>query len=269
MLIAFLNIIVSTSVAMAADTPKLITNKGQFKNDGLGEVVQKPLEHNIYDLSFVAYDAAFAKEFALVEENVTALDEGLRFMEIRMVTEGQQTNCYYNVILDKTVDIDFPEENFYLDNKTPEMFFPWNYKSSHETKLHIRDLTARKTFEENQRFNSRTYIANRGYTFNKSGEPFSNGTAFDVSVGYYIQDRPVPFHVISTYRLCGGGKVYQFPDPALWIRKKGHETKAILPQLENYYLFTIPSKIVERFSPVLLEFAKIKREIIKKSLNQH
>lgn len=99
--------------AFAQDEVSLITNIKVYR-ELKGGIQEMPFKENIYDLSFTAYDADFANEFGLMDKNITELDAGLRFIELRMITEGAQTNCYYNVVLDKSLKLDFPEEDFEL-----------------------------------------------------------------------------------------------------------------------------------------------------------
>ena len=107
----------STDVDAPTASGTLFTN---IKSGGglLDEVVQKATT-DTYDISFAAYDRAFAEEMGLDEKYITDMDEGLRWLEIRMLTEGDQTNCYYNMILDKNVELDFPKKDNRKNDLTP------------------------------------------------------------------------------------------------------------------------------------------------------
>lgn len=256
-------------LANAREERHLISNFKNFR-ELEAEVTEAPLEQDVYDLSFVAYDKDFAEEFGLIADNVTDMDEHLRFIEVRMVTEGQKTNCYYNVILDKLVELDFPDRNYTLADH-PRMNYPWAYQKdgvSLETMKTRKNLTG-VSHEKNLPFTNKTYLGNRGYTFNIKGKPFSNGSAFDVSVASYIQDRDINYNIISTSRFCGGANIYWHPEPAFWVRKKNTNEASSLPQSENYHTFEIPKTIVDKFRPILVEYIKLERSKIQKSLERN
>ena len=102
-----------------------------------------------------------------------------------------------------------------------------------------------------QRFNNRTYKGNRGFKFHTSGVPFSNGAYGGASVHYYIQDRPVPFHILSTQSSCQE-RLYNHPELAFWIRKKGRPD-TLGPVLEDYHTFLIPEFLAKQIKPYLIK----------------
>jgi len=257
---AFLIIFTTFPAFAAGDIPQLITNTdGAWK---IKEVKAAPLNGDVYDLSFVAYDKVFAEEFGLDPANVTEMDKGARWMEIQMVTEGQRTNCYYKIILDKSVDIDFPAENYELATRNPPLTLTMDKGNNGMDKIKNRmALIGRRSQDENQQYMNRTYLGNRHYKFNPEPQkmPFSEGSIFDVTLFNYIQNRDIPFMILVTSRECGGGNIYNYPEPSFWVRKKGTKENTTLPQLENYYVFEIPKAIVSKFTPSLFKFENNRR----------
>lgn len=241
--------------ASAADGPKLVTNIERPK----AQTIMQPdwPISNIYDLSFVAYDAAFAEEFGLKEVHVTNMDDHLRFMEVRMITEGAQTSCYYNLILDKSVKLDFPEENYYLNTQSPALNMPWAYDGiSIEKKKHRHTLMRHphlKKYKDINRFTNRTYIGNRGYTVHRRGKTIRGGVIGYAAPQYIIQDRDLPYNIFTLMSSCGYG-LLEHPEPVLWFRKQGQSDQS--PNLEGYHTFEIPPMLVEQLKPYYARYAK-------------
>ncbi|GAB1257285.1 hypothetical protein NBRC116494_17870 [Aurantivibrio plasticivorans] len=273
---ALLRIVVSllifiSSPVHAQEPYKIISNVKSFRE--LEGVQEKPIDRNVYDLSFSAYDQVFAEEFGLKAEKVTELDTGLRFIEIRMITEGTHTNCYYNVVLDKSVKLDFPEEDY----EAPSMsVFPPQVvtrsaisrpaKVTEDQNKQFTDWHKNRLIllydKENgkaRNYRNRTYLGNLDYKFNTSGKPFSNGHAFDVHLIAYVFSRSQDYTIISTKRPCGGGNIYNYPKPSFWVRKNTSAQITNLPRKSDHHIFTIPNSIVESFKPILFEYESTTR----------
>jgi len=65
-----------------------------------------------------------------------------------MITEGIRTNCYYNVILDKSIEVDFPAENYTQDMRYPEIHFPYEQTTADDQKKRARTLHSSREFKE-------------------------------------------------------------------------------------------------------------------------
>ncbi|HVY29672.1 MAG TPA: hypothetical protein VHB79_24095 [Polyangiaceae bacterium] len=252
--------------AMATDLaqPKLITNFSAEKGL-LDHVDQTPLERDVYDLSFAAYDEDFADEFGLEPSHVADMDEGLRFIEIRMVTEGKDTHCYYNLVLDKSVPLDFPKENYaapfaallptqrlrlYTD-KLPRGFDPKTHPLVAKGNLRSQ-LFYDSSWPESERFANRTYLGNRGYTFHTEGQAFRDGIVGYATPAYIVQDRA--YTLVSLDGGCGA-TIWEHPEPALWFRKPG-EKETHQPLLKSYHTFEVPPALVEQVRSVMRTFRK-------------
>ncbi len=242
--------------ASAVEQPKLVTNLDKKVDYGLYEnyhgkaddlLAGKVLEGNVYDLSFVAYDKGFADEFGLIDDNITEMDEHLRFMEIKMITEGRRTNCYYNVILDKDVKLDFPENDYYKKKMNPSLNLPANRSSPRENTKKRIALYTHNTWKNSKKYSNRTYVGNRGYIHNKKG---SKGQGI---LQYYISNRSPDYNILSTKYSCYfSAHVFNDGIPALWIAKEtgefGHYVNA--PK-KKFQLFTIPVTISNKLKPIL------------------
>ncbi len=250
----------------ALDEVNLITNAKAFREseDGVEEI---PFRENVYDLSFTAYDADFANEFGLHDKHITELDTGLRFIELRMITEGSQTNCYYNVVLDKSLKLDFPEED-YLPDSTNSMIgllssgkrFPPNFDPYADPLIQkakkLTALRSRYSWEHTKKYMNRTALGNRDYKFHKSGKPFSDGAASSASLLNYVFSRSADYNLLKIKGICIG-KMYDYPDFSLWLRKKGHDSHKGLHK-DDYHVLVIPKTITNKIKPISEKISKRK-----------
>lgn len=70
------------------------------------------VKQKFYDESHMAYDAAFAKEYNLPQENVTEMPEDLRFIEMIIRTENGKPVCHLNMALKNDPKFKFPKEDY-------------------------------------------------------------------------------------------------------------------------------------------------------------
>lgn len=259
--------------AMAADLaqPKLITNI-EDTLERLDTVQQVPLEQNVYDLSFAAYDEDFADDFGLEPSHIAEMDDGLRFVELRMITEGKDTNCYYNVVLDKSVKLDFPAANYARPTEVP---FPPQTVRRYSERLpkasgpHRESLVRKQKelfgliYDHNN--GARTdsfkgiFIGNKGYKFHKAGKPYTDGGVAWMSATSYAQDRSADTVLLSLKTACDISEMLEYPELAIWIRKEGRPQTS--PNLEDYHTFLIPQKLIEDFRPALSIYSTRRKEL--------
>lgn len=264
-----------------ADGLKLITNKHENNKIPVTEISQKELTENVYDLSFVAYDKKFADEFGLKQELVTVMDKGLRFLEVKMITEGKQTNCYYNLVLDKSVEVAFPSgKNYFFDNNpkididiativlpTPE---DPSYKKKVELMKKKKSLFKNSTIEIMHQYTNHLYVGTQDYQKDK---PRAKNGAF---VNYYIQDR-LNYKILSMRGYCSlDANVFEIPKPSIWVAKDNLDYNTVVNVSSDHFnKFLIPESITKQFTPIILEFQKsgkdsrrLKEEERKKMLNK-
>jgi hypothetical protein len=257
--------------AAELDPPKLITNVSNVL-ELLDEVEQTPLEQSVYDLSFAAYDNDFAGNFGLDAAHVTELDTGLRFIELRMVTEGKDTNCYYNMVLDKSVKLSFPAEDYTRPTEAP---FPpqtvrrYTQKLPKETGPRREALVSKhkELFKIIYDHNSGSgadsfkgiFIGNRGYKFHKTGKPYTDGGVAWMSATSYAYDRSLSHVLISLKTVCDVSEMLEYPELAIWIRKEGRQQSS--PNLEDYHTFLLPKRLIDDFRPTLSVYADRRKQL--------
>jgi len=235
--------------AFSANASELITNIDDIRPKA--EVVRKQYDKAIYDLSFPAYDKAFADDFGLESRYVTEMDKGLRYMEIRIITESSRTNCYYNMVLDKKgLELDFPEQDYVLAYK-PVLTYVTSSKTGNtpQTKA-FTALRTHNRWENSKKFLNRTYFGNPGYSRDAEGYPI--GSHGGAGLQYFIQSRHPDYYLISVIGDCNTQLIYDYPKPSFWIRKKGRK-EYVYPKAEDHYLFEIPKKIRDETLPYIRE----------------
>lgn len=235
----------------------LVSNK-QHRLKILEEIETKIFGKHVFDISFVAYDREFSKEFGLDPKYVDSMDEGLRFIEYKVRTEGRKNTCYFNIILDKEIALDYPSKNFMLSTATPAITLPVLYDGiSLEVKKYRSNLMSHKEFVDYDNvkpFVNKLYLGNLGYKFHTKGRPFSEGMVAALSLMHFIQDRNVNYNVINA-RGCFNKTVASNLEPAIWIRKPGRP-ETHLPLLKDYETFVIPDSIVESWLAYKINYLK-------------
>ncbi len=229
-------------VASTASATELLKNYESYK-ETLPEIERSEWKTDVYDLSFVAYDAAFAEEFGLLKDHVEELDEGLRYINVQMITEGSDTKCYYTVMLDKSVELDFPEEDMVDNIQNPLPTLPADFNAPKESlrkSVHLRSMPSRPA--PYQEYYGKTYIANLGYKFNKRGVPYSNGWQNSLGINNFIQSRDIEQNIIALHG-CSNTEALKHPDLAIWVPKKGAPQSAPTP--ETHHAFRVPQSIVD------------------------
>lgn len=239
----------------------------------MDEVVQKATT-DTYDISFAAYDRAFAEEMGLDEKYITDMDEGLRWLEIRMLTEGDQTNCYYNMILDKNVELDFPKKDNLPTLSPYPIFTQKAYKSLNDDQKKIKssffhvDVNT-LTQEDVGAYRNRMRLGNVNFKYHKSGKPFrkETGVMGGLALHYYIYDRIQPYQLLSARNYCGTS-VFEADDSAgeaviLITKPNGYrESKFTTP--EENHTFKIPQPIVDQFLPIAKHYNSMDKGLKRK-----
>lgn len=263
----FLVLFVFETKALFAGEVRFISNKVDVGVFGK-EATKTLFEGDVYDLSFVAYDKDFAEEFGLKQELITSMDKGLRFMEVKMITEGKQTNCHYNLVLDKSVEVAFPRDENFISRNSPSINF---------NEISIMSIDQKDLIEKNKhlikleniprkpknigKYDNRLYIGTQDYQKDK---PSSQNSAF---VNYYIQDR-LNYKIISMRSLACEYDALTFStfNPSIWIANDNtiNYNAKINPSKDYFFRPLIPSSISKQISPILLEFRKNAREVRNK-----
>lgn len=234
---------------ISSKTTKFYTNQVDTSNfpfppyDGI--VRHKPFLGNVYDLSFVAYDKDFAKEFGLDPKFIAPMDKGMRWMEFQIRTEGEDTYCYFKFFIDKSLETALPSENYDIEGNT-NMNLPSDPNDHINLSAELRKL---ENWDLDRDSISLSYLAigNPGYKFNKTGRPITGGKIGLLSLDRYRVDKTVPYNYIFSRAKCNSFREAKYPDPSIWIRKKGGKFNHMLPHIEEYLVFRIPDIIVKPF----------------------
>ena len=240
---------------------KLITNtKDRFT---VTETKTTPMDRDVYDLSFVAYDKEFAKEFGFKDDYVdNNLDKGLRFIEVKMITEGKATNCYYNLVLDKSVEVDFPEENYSMSPQPYITFARLKDYGSKEQRGNFMKLisSGKGTWKDDFQYHNRIHFATKDY---QNDKPRSAKNSLG-SLMYYIQDR-LNYKILSIKGACYfDAFAFIYGKPSIWIAKDHLDYGTIGFSPKWFNKFSIPESIAKEFTPIISNYQNRDREILAK-----
>lgn len=248
----FLSLLVPITFLLAQNSfaeVKIITNKHRNIKTPVTEIAREESNQNIYDLSFVAYDKSFAEEFGLKPELVTTMDKGLRFLEVKMITEGKETNCHYNLVLDKSVEVAFPKGRNYFLKNSPEMYTKLDNINIPSDVNDPKYKTAIEKFEYNRKFffnNLQSYsdlYANRLYVGTQDYQKDKPRAKNGASLNYYIQDR-LNYKILSMKGYCSlDAGIFELPKPSVWVAKDdlGYNTMVSVSPT-HFNRFLIPEK---------------------------
>lgn len=226
-----------------------ITNKKSFYSSREIPLTRVPLNQDVYEISYIAYTQQFADRYGQKAENVAPLDPGMQYIEVKVLTEGRNTNCYFNMLLDKKVDIDFPKEDMLHD---PARLLHFVTKSREELTDHQfvavngikRDSHSPQKwgrYQNNIYFGSATERNQRG--------PRVGG----VMLHYYLHTRLPNAVILSVSTPCRQAYALQLPNPAIWIKKRAATrdySKVLLPTPEDFHTFRLPDVLVDKLKPI-------------------
>ncbi len=198
-----------------------------------------------YDISYVYYDQDFADEFGLDQKNVVDMDDGLRLIEAKVVTEGKNTYCYHNFVLDKSVKIDFPPENYILRHTESDMDStghiiakPRLDAAGMDTFKNVFSQISNKRMPIDLRYNAKTYIFSKTY----EGKKYLNSS---LTVLSYVVSSPASYKILITeipcYRNFFQGNV---GDVELGLQRSGYD-KIKDPIETYYYKLNFPAEMID------------------------
>jgi hypothetical protein len=202
-ILSFFLLVALSSISVAASS--FAKSKNTPENKPNHSMITPRLSENIYgtqdngnhyNLSFINYDQDFAEEFGLDHNNITDMDSGLRLVEAKVVTTRKITNCYYNFVLDKSIKIDFPAENYQTKRKANKYLIPVTLDISASTET-FKNIIAHVSVKNipRDRYNGTTFLFSKTY----DGKMYRNSL---LSVISYIINSHFPYHEKACFHLC-------------------------------------------------------------------
>jgi hypothetical protein len=202
-ILSFFLLVALSSISVAASS--FAKSKNTPENKPNHSMITPRLSENIYgtqdngnhyNLSFINYDQDFAEEFGLDHNNITDMDSGLRLVEAKVVTTRKITNCYYNFVLDKSIKIDFPAENYQTKRKANKYLIPVTLDISASTET-FKNIIAHVSVKNipRDRYNGTTFLFSKTY----DGKMYRNSL---LSVISYIINSHFPYQILTTEIPC-------------------------------------------------------------------
>lgn len=88
------------------------TNIGPGSYQQADEVMAMPIDMPIYDLAFTNYSASYAQKYGYPTSHVIEMPKYVHLIEYRMKTVGRDNECRLNILLEKGLELNFPDGPF-------------------------------------------------------------------------------------------------------------------------------------------------------------
>ncbi|HRW30158.1 MAG TPA: hypothetical protein P5227_09195, partial [Emcibacteraceae bacterium] len=88
------------------------TNIGPSNYQLQDVILAFPIQLPIYDLAYTNYSNYYANKYGYPESHVIEMPEHVHLIEYRMKTIGMETKCYLNMLIDKNIGLNLPNEVF-------------------------------------------------------------------------------------------------------------------------------------------------------------
>ncbi|HPF45358.1 MAG: hypothetical protein KDF58_05955 [Alphaproteobacteria bacterium] len=95
------------------------TNIGPSNYQLQDVILAFPIQLPIYDLAYTNYSNYYANKYGYPESHVIEMPEHVHLIEYRMKTIGMETKCYLNMLIDKNIGLNLPNEVFVSRMKLP------------------------------------------------------------------------------------------------------------------------------------------------------
>lgn len=245
-------------------TSILSTNYNQRLNME-DNIKQTPVPIGIYDVGYVVYSKEFAERFGYPPEYVTKLDKGMNALEFRMHSNGGFVECHLNTLLDNTLGLDLPEQDYQsrFEQQGDMIRFPKKLDSYKDEDGHYKERQEDKEFRMNvsqekwHYYSRNVYLASYDYAPGKRGT-WSSSYLFENYTNKYIKG----MDYVSIFVTCGGQPYNQFQlkDISLWFKKIGgyDYTKTTGAKPEQFIKFRIPESFAQKAAELMEPVTKSK-----------
>jgi hypothetical protein len=222
-----------------------------------GSIIQKeietiPIPTPIYDIAVSAYSEAFADDYKFPKENVVEMDEGVHYMQYRLYTEGKRARGELMIVLDKAIELDLPEGDYFrYENpkrrpiKAEEAV---SKKAQDDGKIWFKKMKLTNYYDRN------VYWATSDYQPEKKGGSNSSKLIKNIVTDY----RKYRVIVVRLIPDRFSKELLEYGNPQLWIKKpsgKDYRYSARIKR-DDFYKITIP----ELFNKKLIEVIDFKQE---------
>ncbi|MCP5382195.1 MAG: hypothetical protein H6912_07475 [Kordiimonadaceae bacterium] len=235
------------------------TNIGPSSFQLADEILAFPVNMPIYDLAFTNYSSYYAKNYGYPESHVIDMPDHIHLIEYRMRTVGRHTECKLNILLDKNLGLDLPNEAYVTQlafNSTdfikivrPKRVAGW--QNSEETMLHnMKYLSTNESSLTNEKYKLRNAATSTEYIppDNMSLARGGMTVGIDEYNPWFYED----LDYISLNIACGPMEIrmQKQPNYYVWLKKKGGRNYSRIVNLfaEDFMIFEIPLSLREKIS---------------------
>lgn len=260
------------------------TNVGPGSYQLADKIISVPIEMPIYDIAFTKYSAFYAQKYGYPVSHVLQMPEYVHLIEFRMKTVGRKNQCRLNMLLEKELNVNFPDRPFVNQiaiNSSdraaiirPKRNSDW--RESEEIKNHrIAWFSIGSESLSDVKYSMRNAIMS---TVDVSD--YKKGSSVDVRMLEYNPQLYADLNYVS-FNIGCGSLTKQFlnkPENYLWIKKKtGRDYSKTVNYIPSDFLgFKIPKEIRVQFNKYIqsvptpiykIGIEKINNEIIETQVN--
>ena len=227
-------------------------------------VVNFKVRSKSYDISFIRYSKDFADRYGYPEEYVAEdLDDGLHVIEFRLLTEGADHKCRFNLVLDKDLGLDLPTQRFVRGEviRFPRKRDDFRAKGDEPRWRGFRESAEDSAFRKERKqlsefygkehyFNMSIFTATYGYDDRTRGIKYTPGVHAYEPMMFKDKD------YISLNEWCNYKRFHSIleRDPSLWFKKKSVQkdySKNAVFKVTDFKRFRVPKDLAKDSLAVL------------------
>jgi len=228
----------------------LISNSYSLENNKL---LNHAIILPIFDVRYISYRTEFAKAYgySLDDQYIDdTMSEGLKAVEFVVKNEGKRVRCFMNLLVDKSLDIDLPDQEEFI------------MKSLGEGRIGMpNDVTKHMGKEE---FNFILNVRSKNEAKYNTNILLGDGNRKGKSAGgVYFREYSSKYFTGVNYIKTNIGcndltrRILKTKNPSLWIKKKGgrnysnYKNHLSQDQDMDFYKLRLPKKSINKILPIM------------------
>lgn len=225
---------------------EIITNP-PGSNAYSGEIKIQKAPARLWELTAVFYTKEFAEKEGFPLNLVTKLPQGVALMEYTQFNSGMSLACQINMLLNKSLGLEFPEEEFVRPPRESRLYLP---------RVAQKPATAQKYIPQKMtdpRYSINFAITTMDHRW-ENGKIKGGGIA-TTPITYYSPNLYDDLDYLSLPVYCDTTVqgIINRDDPAIWIKKKGKPEGGPVNNSDDFYKIPLPKELLTVMRPAMEE----------------